>query len=79
MDRVIITAPIIGPAHMQVCAVSDVSDEEILEVCNRQNPSGTQLGWARVHRANDPGGLIEKTAPVQCAQHADRTHFLVNC
>ena len=72
MERVIVTKPCVGICHMQVCAESDASDEEILSVCNSQNESGTMNGWGEVIREG-------KGAPVQCADHPDRTHFLVCC
>lgn len=72
MTRVIITKGIIGICHMQVCAVANATDEEILEVCNRENPSGTQHGWAIVIRDGEG-------APVPCAGNSGRQHFLVSC
>jgi hypothetical protein len=57
---------------MQVCATKDVTDEEILEVCNRKNPTGTSWGWTNVIREGDG-------APVQCEQVADRHHMLIVC
>lgn len=69
MDRVIVTRAMVGIAHMQVCAVEDATDEEILRVCNRENPSGTSLGWCEVYRQN----------PVVCLTYPERRHFLVGC
>lgn len=76
-ERVIITKPIIGIAHMQVCAASDATDEEILSACNRGNPSGTEHGWSIVCRTDDE--FCGKLAPVQCASDATRTHYMVAC
>ena len=50
MNRVEVTRCVIGACFMQVCCVQDATDEEILEVCNRENPSGTEHGWGKVHR-----------------------------
>ncbi len=50
MDRVVVTIPFSGICYMQVCAVSDATDEEILEVANSKNPSGTTNGWVEVAR-----------------------------
>jgi hypothetical protein len=47
-ERIIITIPFHGICHMQVCAEKDVTDEEILKICNEQNPSGTINGWSTV-------------------------------
>lgn len=72
MDRVIITQPFVGICHMQVCAVADATDQEILRVCNAKNPSGTTHGWSAVIRDGD-------VAPVVCDSYPDRRHFMVSC
>lgn len=82
MERVVITKAMMNPAdwgimalvYMQVCAVADAADEEILAVCNTQNPSGTSNGWARVVRSGE-----ENLLPAVCGQDAGRMHFLVTC
>ncbi len=66
------TKCMIGICHMQVCAVADASDAEILSVCNRENPSGTSMGWSVVLRSGDG-------EPVTCEQYVERRHFLVSC
>ena len=73
-DRVIVTNPVVGICHMQVCCVPDATDEEILQVANRSNPSGTSGGWSRVIR--DDGG---KDAPVRCESDPSRIHLLLSC
>lgn len=75
--RVVVTRPIKGIAHMQVCAVSDATDEEILEVCNRLNPSGAEHGWSSV--CHEDSAFWGKVAPIQCADDPTRTHFIVSC
>ena len=75
LARVIVTAPILGICHMQVCAVADASEVEILEVCNRENPSGTTNGWAHVCRECED----EKQRPVPCQNDSTRLHILVSC
>jgi hypothetical protein len=72
MDRVIVTRGVIGVCHMQVCVVNDATDEEILEACNKQNPSGTSLGWCNIIRSGEHG-------PVSCRSHEGRMHILVSC
>jgi hypothetical protein len=76
-DRVIVTRPIVGIAHMQVCAAADATDEEILAECNRENPSGTTHGWSTVCRGDDE--FWGKTAQVPCQSNPARIHFLVAC
>jgi hypothetical protein len=77
MDRVTVTQYMMGLCHMQVCAVPDATDEEILAVCNRENPSGTAGGWSVVRRADDASwGPV---GPVQCESDPTRMHFLVAC
>lgn len=66
---------------MQVCAERDATDEEILAVCNRENPSGTTNGWAEVVRETVEGSRFKTpdALPVQCAQSPERIHFVVLC
>lgn len=71
-ERVIITRHIVGICHMQVCAVKDATEEEILSVCNYKNPSGTSFGWAAIDRKDN-------MAPVQCADDPERMHYMVYC
>lgn len=80
MSRVEITRSIIGICGMQVCAVADADDAEILAHCNRFNPSGTMNGWGTVVR-NPDGSMFQEstTAPVPCALHPGRVHYRVNC
>ena len=61
-----------GFCYMNVCAEADVTDKEILEFCNKDNPSGTTLGWTHVTR-------LGEGKPVTCEDHKDRKHFLVRC
>jgi hypothetical protein len=81
-ERVMVSRPMVGLFAMQVCAVDDATDEEILSVCNSQNPAGTSNGWMMVVRkegdvtpdANGNTGL-----PVPCTEIKGRRHFLVVC
>lgn len=81
MEKVIVTRPMVGIAGMQVCAAKHATDEEILEVCNRENPAGTMNGWGDVVRGRrDPSCVIpDHHEPVQCADFPDRIHLLVLC
>ena len=72
MERVRVTKPMVGICHMQVCVEKDATDEEILKVCNRENPSGTTHGWGSVIREGEG-------APVVCKSHPDRLHMLAAC
>ena len=74
MARVDVSRPYVGICHMQACAVKDASDAEILAVCNRENPSGTSLGWTTVIREG-----AKQQEPVACEQAPERLHFLVSC
>jgi hypothetical protein len=75
--RVLVTRAIVGVAHMQVCAANDATDEEILAVCNQENPSGTSRGWSSVCRADDE--FWGKLAPVTCSDDPKRLHYMVSC
>ena len=77
MKRVVVTQPMIGICYMQVCAVTDASDEEILEVANKENPAGTRNGWSEVARENNED---ENLRPVDCDDNvSSRKHFIVIC
>lgn len=81
LPRVIVTKPFVGLAGMQVCAVDDASDEEILALCNSENPAGTATGWGAVIRdpvQGDPW-RTEDVEPVACADNPGRSHFIVLC
>jgi hypothetical protein len=78
--RVVVTRPIVGICFMQVCAEADATDEEILEVCNRENPSGTRNGWTTVVRhAGDCGMATKMSEPTVCGSDPKRLHFLASC
>lgn len=85
MNRVIVTQSMLHPskaglyalAFMQVCAAKDATDEEILAVCNSENPAGTSAGWTTVLRT--PEGNFVGLAPVTCEDNPDRLHFIVGC
>ena len=81
LNRVVVTAAFVNICTMQVCAVADASDEEILEVCNRENRSGTSNGWSEVIRTANPDSMFreENKLPVTCGDNPDRKHFLVLC
>ena len=80
MNRVEVTRFWCGLCFMQVCAVPDATDEEILKVCNTENPSGTSNGWAGVVRKlDDCSSLSEKQLPGHCEDFPDRIHYLVFC
>jgi len=79
MNRVVITRDFVGVCHMQVCAIADATDEEILEVCNHNNPSGTSNGWSKVHRKEGEKFLGVDIGPVKCNDNPGRIHYLVAC
>ena len=76
MKKVEITNNFVGVCHMQVCVAKDATDEEILEVCNAENPSGTTNGWLQVVREDDERPQMES---VQCQDDPNRIHLLVAC
>ena len=78
MERVVVNNFFVNIFTMQVCAVKDATDEEILQVCNSQNPAGTRSGWSKVIRTSDDHDMPE-ALPVQCAEDPDRLHYLVSC
>lgn len=80
MERVVVTKALVNIFTMQVCAVTDATDQEILDVCNRENPAGTTNGWGNVIRETDGSfGRETNKAPVQCGDDPGRLHLLVTC
>jgi len=79
MDRVIITK--MAALSMQVCAIKDATDEEILLECNRQNLCGTTNGWCHVVRtiSEDDPEIAKRSLPVQCADDENRIHLIIQC
>lgn len=76
-ERVIVTKPMIGICHMQVCAVKDAADEELLRVANEKNECGTSRGWCHVIR--EESETWGDMRPVQCADDPDRLHYILAC
>ncbi len=77
MDKVVVTIAFMGFCAMQVCAHEDATDEEILVVCNSENPSGTRGGWSKVVREEKDGP--KGSMPIRCDDNPDRFHFIVLC
>ncbi len=80
VERVVVTKCWCNLFTMQVCAVEGATDEEILMVCNRENPAGTTGGWGEVIR--EPSGEFTQpasSAPVPCDDMPGRVHYLVQC
>lgn len=77
MDRVVITRAIVGPCHMQVCAHKDATDEEILTLANRLNPSGTSNGWTAIVR--ELSEFWGDKRPVKCQDDPERIHYMLSC
>jgi len=75
MEKIVIANPFAGLLSMIVCVEGEATDEEILAVCNSQNPSGTTLGWCEVLH----GAFPESGGPVQCSEYPERTHYVVIC
>lgn len=72
LERVRVQVYVFGISRMVVCAEPDATDAEILEVCNRENPSGTVYGWTDVVRE----GVF---TPMPCECNPARLHFVVSC
>ncbi len=80
--NVLVTRSFYGICSMQVCAHKNATDDEILAVCNGENPSGTSNGWAKVVRESEGDDSLfagPTKAPVVCADDPERLHIIVNC
>ncbi len=75
--RVIVTRTWVSFFGMQVCTVIDATDEEILKICNEENPAGTTNGWVRVIREGED--RFPEAFPVSCEKYPDRQHLIVIC
>jgi len=67
---------------MQVCVVSDATDEEILRICNSENPQLVSGGWHTVVRDKDHArqlGVSEDAAPGNCVECKGRLHKIALC
>ena len=81
-QRVCVTLPFAGLRAMQVCVLDGVSDEEILEVCNRENRQLISGGWHTVVRDKAHAkelGVDESAAPGKCADCQNRWHKIAIC
>lgn len=67
MEKFILTKN--GVVDAQVCAESNY--DEALDWIRTRNPAGTQNNWSK----NEDG----KFAPVTCADHNERTHYMFIC
>jgi len=80
LKRVEVTRVWCGFCSMQVCVIPGATDEEILEVCNSENPSGTSGGWSKVIRKmEDVVWGSESMLPDHCEEYPERIHYLVVC
>lgn len=58
-----------GLLDAQVCSTG--TWDEALEWLQTHNPAGTQLNWCK--------NTDVKYAPIKCAEHPDRTHYMFTC
>lgn len=85
MNKVVVARQMVGIFGMQVCAGADATDEEILQVCNRENPAGTANGWSTVVRKISdvtslcPDDKRVEQLPITCEDDKCRKHFLIYC
>lgn len=76
MAKVVVASPMVGICHMVVCCEVGSKSDEILAVCNSQNPSGTSMGWCTVYKKN---AKDKSKRPVKCNDYENRLHVLVSC
>ncbi len=65
-----------GALDMQVCVPCSWSDEQVKEFADRENPCGTQNGWA-IRRTGDPA-LLGKPERVTCSGRSDFVHIMLD-
>jgi hypothetical protein len=60
---------------LKVCAPKELSDERIVEWCNKEKPSGTSHGWS-ICREGHPS-LNDYPERVQCGEHKNFVHLVL--
>jgi hypothetical protein len=65
-----------GALDMQVCVPWDLSDEEVLDFANRENPCGTENGWS-IRKEGDRA-LNGSPERVQCFDSKDNCHIMLD-
>lgn len=65
-----------GIFDMQVCVPANWTDEQVVGFAERENPSGTSLGW-KIRKEGSPwlAGAPER---VKCAE-SDNVHIMLDC
>ena len=81
-QRVLVTMPYAGFRAMQLCAVADATDEELLAECNKDNPQLVTGGWHHIIRSLEDckkHGINENAVPGDCVECKGRKHFIAVC
>jgi len=81
-QRVCVTLPFAGFRAMQVCCVEDATDDEILKVCNAENPQMVTGGWHTVVKSKEHArelGVNDSAAPGDCVECPGRKHKIALC
>lgn len=62
---------------MQVCVPKSFDDEQVEKFANTDRPAGTELGW----KIRKEGHKLLNGDPerVQCRDHADCVHIMLEC
>ena len=82
-ERVFLTGLYAGVWSNHVCVVPDATDEEILAVCNANEPSvyGKKYRWTRVIRTEEDAKAIgvswKDAKPGTCLECPPRIHMVV--
>jgi hypothetical protein len=60
-----------GIFSIQVCAANSLSEKEVMDITNVLQPAGTEHGWGTIDHGD--------RQPVPCADHPNRTHYVIDC
>lgn len=66
-----------GVLSMQVCVPKGWTPDQIEAFANKENPSGTALGWKM--RQDGDEALNGAKARVQCAAEPENEHAMLDC
>ena len=81
-QRVLVTMPYAGFRAMQVCVMEGVPDDEILSICNAENPQLVSGGWHTIVRDAAHAaelGVDTTAAPGKCVECPGRWHKIALC
>lgn len=66
----------LGALSMQVCVPKELTDEQVIEFAEDDNPSGTDKGW--IIRKQGDESLMGKDERVVCEDDPEKVHIMLD-